>query len=343
MDTVASLRNLVTFAGRKASMVLSLSVTSPGLLVAPDVTIQRALELRTHQVRIDPADEQAGELLPDDFLFLSPDSSLAFGDLVEEWIGLEDKLGVVLYLFLSLLYNPPLHLENKVMNICQAAEAYHRRTLDHKIMPDREFKALARALKAACPRPHRQWLGDMLSHANTPSFKARIDELVAKADAVGVALASTFKNYSGQLRDYRNDYAHWAQKAPLPQEEVAELVALYDTTRMILEACLLRDLGKTSRKLQQHSRRNATSNRRLHARVSQQARDHNPEGRSRARTASAALRGRSSALPHGNRAPPRARPYGERYPIPALPGCPRPSSRSVLVPVGSACSEAPPA
>jgi ApeA N-terminal domain 1 len=244
MKVVASLRDLVTFAARRPASVTALAVTCPGVLVAPGTDIQRSLELHYRNVELDPLQNIGDfEIRDTDFLFLAPDASTEFAALLERWLELENRLDLVLDLFLSLYYAPPLHLQNKVMNICQVAEAYHRATMDGKLMSDEEYTALSEWLIEACPEPWRQWLKEILSHSNGPSFRVRIAELVAKAGTVGATLASTFNNYPGRLRDCRVQYAHWLPGKALDEARIIELAALFDVTKIILEACLLQDLG----------------------------------------------------------------------------------------------------
>lgn len=244
MEAVASLRDLVSFAARRSASVTSLAVTCPGVLLVPGSEIQRLLELHYRHVELDPQQNIGDFNIRDsDFLFLAPDPSAEFTMLLERWLELENRLDLVLDLFLSLYYAPPLHLQNKVMNICQVAESYHRSTMDRKLMTDEEYKTLADLLIAACPEPSRRWLTDILRNSNGPSFRVRIEELVAKSGTVGATLAATFKNYPGWLRDCRIQYAHWLPGEALSEERVVELAALFDVTKIILEACLLQDLG----------------------------------------------------------------------------------------------------
>jgi hypothetical protein len=244
MDTVASLRDLVTFAARRSASVISLTAFCPGVVLAPGTDIQRPLELHSPLAGQAPrADTEKITLLDTDFLFLCPESSEDFARLAQAWMELEARLGLVLDLFLSLYHAPPLYLDNQMMNICQVAESYHRATQDYRLMTGGEYGALTEQLLAACPEPRHKWLTGILLHSNSPSFKVRIEELVTKAGAVGTTLASTFTNYPGKVRDSRNQYAHWLPGKSADETRVIELAALYDVTKIILEACLLQDLG----------------------------------------------------------------------------------------------------
>ena len=245
-NTVASLRDLISFTRRRPTSVLRITTTCPGVLIAPGVDVPRELDLRSTQVTQESATADAASLPEWDFLFLAPEAPAEYGALIQSWFDLEERLDVMLDLFLGLLYAPPRHLENKVMNICQAAEGYHRRTLDHTLMPADQYKALTDTLIGACPEDRREGVRDLLSHGNAPSFRQRIEELVVRAGGVSDTLTRTFANFSGKLRNYRVLYAHGLAGNLMNDDAVAELADLYDTMRIILEVCLLQDLGWSS-------------------------------------------------------------------------------------------------
>jgi hypothetical protein len=243
-EAVASLQNLITFAARRVAKVTSLTVTCPGVFIAPGVKIPRPLELRTTQVDLGATDaaESVG-YAERDFLFLVAETEAEFRLTLARWVALEERLGVVLDMFLALLYAPPHHLENKVMNVCQAAEGYHRRMHDYQLMPDQEYAALTEVLVASAPERWHSLVAGALANANGPSFKVRIAKLVEKAGETGAALASTFPNYPARVRNFRDRYVHFLKVAPTPREQVPEVADLYDTTKIILEVCLLQDIG----------------------------------------------------------------------------------------------------
>ena len=244
MDAIASLRDLLTFAARRSASVMNLTVFSPGVVLAPGTGIQRPLELHSPLASQAPsADAGSVTLLDTEFLFVCPESSDEFTRLAQAWMDLETRLGLVLDLFLSLYHAPPAYMENQLMNMCLVAESYHRATLDYPLMTKEEYSALSEQLLAACPAQKRKWLTDILSHSNSPSFKVRVEGLLAKAGTIGTTLASTFTNYPGALRDFRNQYAHGLPAKPVDDARVNELAALYDVTKIILETGLLQDLG----------------------------------------------------------------------------------------------------
>jgi hypothetical protein len=243
-EAVASLQNMITFAARRMAKVTSLSVTIPGVFIAPGVKIQRPLELHTTQVDLGLTDASESSGFPErDFLFLAAGPEEDFGLTVERWLALEERLGVVLDMFLALLYTPPHHLENKAMNVCQVAEGYHRRMLDFELMPDDEYAALIEGVVASAPERWQPLVAGALANANGPSFKVRIEKLVEKAGETGANLASTFSNYPGRVRNFRDRYAHFLKVAPTSRAQVPEVADLYDTTKIILELCLLQDIG----------------------------------------------------------------------------------------------------
>jgi hypothetical protein len=146
-------------------------------------------------------------------------------------------------LYLSLDYAPPLHMETRFMNACQAAEGYHRATSTGTVMDPEEHKKIVGDLLAVCPENRRQWLGGVLANSNDPSFKRRIEELVERAGSAVRKLMVPRPKYAVKMRDYRNTFAHWLSTEPPTDDLGAELHDLIRVTRFVLASCLLRDLG----------------------------------------------------------------------------------------------------
>lgn len=239
-DVAGSLQNLLTFAARRPSVILGLEVTSPSALDSRSGA-PRSLTVRSSQVDTDPAGPPF--LSRWDFLFPAPASDDGFSQLMRRWLALEERLGTALDLFLSLRYAPPKHLESQVMTLCQSAEGYHRRTWDEKVMSAEDKSNLKAALTPACPPAWEQRLRSWLDHVDEPSFKERIERIVGKAGPIGARVTARFSNYPGKLRDYRHMYAHWLAGKPMSEDDVARVSELHDATRILLEACLMQDIG----------------------------------------------------------------------------------------------------
>jgi ApeA N-terminal domain 1 len=72
--------------------------------------------------------------------------------------------------------------ENRFLNVCSAAEGFHRSAVGGSYMDEVEFKSIKRMLKKYLPRRHRKWFDTRMAHANDPSLNQRLNEL---ADQLG--------------------------------------------------------------------------------------------------------------------------------------------------------------
>jgi hypothetical protein len=59
--------------------------------------------------------------------------------------------------------------ENRFLNVCSAAEGFHRSTIGGSHIPKTEFKSVQRMLKKYLPRRYREWFDSRMAHATTPA------------------------------------------------------------------------------------------------------------------------------------------------------------------------------
>lgn len=239
-QAAGSLQDLLTFVARRPATIQELEVTSPSVRDSHSGA-PRVLTIRSEQVTDTPANPPF--LSTWEFLFMAPGSDEGFSELMGHWFALELRLGTALDVFLGQRYAPPKHLELQVMAMCQSAEGYHRRMWDGKVMSAEDKENLRASLTEACPAAWRQMLDSWLEHVDEPSFKKRIEEIIVKAGPIGERVTSRFSNFPGKLRDYRHQYAHWLSGKVTTDEKVVMLNDLYDATRILLEACILQDIG----------------------------------------------------------------------------------------------------
>jgi len=238
-DAIAPLQNLLTFADARASRPGPVSVTSPGLRVHGEQA-----HLGVFRTGVEPPEnKQNKEATPYQGIFVLEACPIPFGQLIARWFDLASRLGPIIDLYLTLDYAPPVHTQTQFMNMCQAAEGYHRTISTGTLMDPEEHKELVRGLVNGCPDDRREWLRGLLAHSNEPSFKRRIDELIDRAGPALRPLIAARPKYAVAMREYRISYAHWLSTEPLTANVRAKLVDLITVTRFMLAACFLQDLG----------------------------------------------------------------------------------------------------
>jgi ApeA N-terminal domain 1 len=248
-NAVAPLQNLLTFAGMTASRPRLVYVTCPDLYL-PALEIQAALAV--YRTGVDaPAVPQTRDSNPYRWLFGLESSPVPFDKLVMGWFDLSNRLGPIIDLYLSIDYAPPVHMETRFINMCQAAEGYHRAMIAGTALDPELHEELVHTLLEHCPVDQKEWLRGILKNSNEPSFKRRIEELVDRAGpAVGPLMKSRPK-YAKLMRDHRNTFAHWLSTEPPAESRGDELFDLIRVTRFVLAACFLQDLGWSAGEVEQ--------------------------------------------------------------------------------------------
>jgi ApeA N-terminal domain 1 len=250
---IAPLQNLLTFADMRPSRPGPVSVTSPGVNLIPDVPA--ALAVYRSGVE-PPGTARNKESNPYRRIFVLETSPIAFDQLIVRWFELGRRLGPIIDLYLSLDYAPPVHTETRFINVCQAAEGYHRAVSSGTVMEPSEHREIVKALVDATPENRRDWVRGVLAHSNEPSFKRRIEELVDRAGPAVWSLTKARPRYAATMRDRRKEYAHWLSTDPPAESLGAELLDLISVTRFVLAACFLLDLGWSSENVRQSFEQN---------------------------------------------------------------------------------------
>lgn len=241
-DAIRPLQDLLTFAEMRPSKPRGVLVTCPGLHVVAGLDSQSRLAV--YRAGIDrPEMAPTADSNPYRRLFALESCPVPFDQLVVNWFGLGKQLGPIIDLYLAIDYAPPVHMETRFINTCQAAEGYHRAVSTGTVMEPSEHRAIIRGVLDACPDDRREWLRGVLAHSNEPSFKRRIDELVDRAGQAVKPLIDTRPKYSATMRDYRHNFAHWLSTEPPAEDLGRQLHDLIRVTRFVLAACFLQDIG----------------------------------------------------------------------------------------------------
>jgi hypothetical protein len=165
-------------------------------------------------------------------------ATVDFAGVVRDWFDIERENSFVCDLTFS-LYEPQAgYLESKMFGAASAAEGLHRAMVASAAVR-KAHKKLVAALAEDVPEIHRQWLKAKLRFAYEASFPERLHELI---DYAGPSVESCIGNREEWIRRVvaaRNGLAHPSEKsrrAPL------ELVRLMESTQMLVEIVLLREL-----------------------------------------------------------------------------------------------------
>lgn len=132
--------------------------------------------------------------------------------LFTDWFSLYGSIGPVLNALGAVVFERQTFADARFLALAQAAESYHRRTMNNEVLPAEEHACRVDAIKAACPAEHREWLDRRLKNSNEPPFESRIREIFLRLDPhfrrLMFSSKKTFADNVSEIRDWRNKLTH---------------------------------------------------------------------------------------------------------------------------------------
>ena len=187
-----------------------------------------------------------------DMLFTYHDISADFEVLLKSWFEKVDVLKPICGLYFGMLSNPHLYVENQFISLVQAAEAFHRRILGGKYLPKSEYKELVfTPLVNMIPDVNRdlqESLKSKLGYGNEYSLKTRLSELLDKSGDIVPQLIGNRKVFIDKTVNTRNYLTHYDKKLYKRAAQGTELVSLIKKLRILLEVCLITQVGLDTNK-----------------------------------------------------------------------------------------------
>jgi len=176
-------------------------------------------------------------------LFSFPDIEDRLEALVNAWLSHYQNAETVFNLYCSVSSGAYRDIEGEFFALVQAVEGFHRRFLPNvPKLPEAEFKELERSAANAVAEQHRQLIHSNLQHANSPSLRERIEDMLEPFgkhfgdDAERQGLAKDIANT-------RNDLAHQIGQPDGPKERLLQVLVMSKQLEALLQSHLLRLLG----------------------------------------------------------------------------------------------------
>lgn len=175
-----------------------------------------------------------------DMLFTLGDMGHKVRDVLRNWLGGYHRLKKVCDLLFAPWYCP-MYIENRFLFTAQAVEVYHRLSRNNLEMPEEDHQKRVNEILGAVPKEHRKWLEGKLQYSNEVTLRRGLKELIEECYAF---LGQLLDEASVQkVIDTRNYLTHYAPHREGRAAEELELHHLTEKLRILLEICLLRELG----------------------------------------------------------------------------------------------------
>jgi hypothetical protein len=155
-----------------------------------------------------PVNGEARVPSPHEMIFKYEDVAGEWPSFVARWFSLWEEAGPALSLFFSIEENPSLYVEQVFLSTAGALEAFHRSTLALESEHGAEHKQRLEEILSCVPTVHVSWLGNQLRYSHEPSFRSRLEELVAEADEVVEPFVKEGRRFVHDVVEARNALVH---------------------------------------------------------------------------------------------------------------------------------------
>lgn len=185
-----------------------------------------------------------------DMLFTLADIYENLETKINNWLSASAKLDSVLHLLRRTRISPELFLELRFLSLAQAIETYHRFTRNNHVVSTDEHEARVWNILIGLSEPDEEWLRQILTHANEPRLAQRLNELlIENKDVINPQInnpqdSNTRRSkFVRRITGTRNYYTHFDKAREAEASKGAELYYLTEKLTILLEACLLGELG----------------------------------------------------------------------------------------------------
>lgn len=194
------------------------------------------------------------EVFPGDMLFAYQDVSGRLETCLRNWFNNWDRLQPVYGLYFATVYGSGMYLEHRFLNLVHAVESFHRRVFGGRYLdddPEHEYgevyDALVGAIPPWVPQALQQRLEGTLTYGAEFSLRSRLRAIVHGNESV---LGSELDGAAiHRIVTTRNWLVHYDERLREDAARGEDLFRLCQALRLVVEVCLLRELGLSEREV----------------------------------------------------------------------------------------------
>ncbi len=194
-------------------------------------------------------------------LFCFKDISTKLELVLKKWFEQKNSLSAVFQLYFASLYSPSLYIEYKFLSLLQAIEAYCRIRYkgkyisegEYELIFDKIFKSVIENTKNYLQRS----LWNRLKYGNELSLKTRICRLFKEDIEITKLFIKNEENFIDKVVDTRNYLIHQDESLKELSFKVEELFSVNIKLKIMIEKCLLKEIGFNSKEIKALLSRNS--------------------------------------------------------------------------------------
>jgi hypothetical protein len=237
LPTIYQIQNFLTMATAKLVYPLSIKCRTEHKEEEKSVSVF---------YRISGIEKPAKLLGQGSMLFPFKTISKQFPFLLRNWFKKGDSLGPVYSLYFGALYAPEMYPTNKFLNIIQAIESFHRRTMkNYELKENQHQKRIADILNLV-PVKYKDWLSKQLNYSNEPNLRKRLKEILSLSPKALLKIIDSQEAFIQKILDTRNYLTHYDPHLKDKAAKGEELLGLTLKLIVVLQSLLLREIGFSS-------------------------------------------------------------------------------------------------
>jgi hypothetical protein len=284
VEIIVHFRDFLTFAMSKPSSMSAVTgnvdVTYEKPILKDDGSYSIEEEIRENQVNIlfglwNSEKSSEVKISLHEMLFIYGDIEGKLGEIFKQWLHKKEAYESVFELFMTTMYTPNLYLHYGFINMIQALEVYHGNKYEGTYQKDEIYKeGIYKNLLEAIEKfpsengesqhgisdDFRSALKGKLNFLNQHTLQTRLGEILEDITCLlpdnFVGGADDRKSFISRASNTRHALAHHNKRQNKKAAKGRELLQLFHTLKVILQSCLLRELGFTDESIKKLIERN---------------------------------------------------------------------------------------
>lgn len=197
----------------------------------------------------------------DHMLFTFEDIRDKFEILIKNWFEKANKLESIYNLYFGTLYNPRMYLEQHFLRLIHAIEAYHRQKFKGNYLPDKDYTQIFKKFEEfinnlETDNSFKEALKSRLKYGNEFSLRKRLKDLFEEYQEVLNDFVEDKKMFIDKVVNTRNYLTHYDESLKEKAADVKELYQVIQQLKIIMQICLLSELGFEREKIKDLLSRN---------------------------------------------------------------------------------------
>ncbi|HKV37735.1 MAG TPA: HEPN domain-containing protein [Blastocatellia bacterium] len=169
------------------------------------------------------------------------------GTILSSWLDKAKSLSAMRALYFAPMFNQKQYVDSSFLSLATAAESYHSGLSSGSTKePKNQFRVRKERILQAVDEADREWLAEVLTHANALTLRDRLTALVGESSLAAKMMLVDPADITGSVArivDTRNYLTHGGRKGKNVKDDPQSLYHMTRFLHVVLRECLLKEIG----------------------------------------------------------------------------------------------------